>query len=199
MQATEYALCINRPSKNQTRMIRQIRWEKPDSGWVKLNIDGLASNLLNAAGCGGLIRDDQGNWLGGFSRHIGHTNNFIAEVWALQDGLHLCHLMNHHSVIVELDASALVTALNNLVYANTIISPLFDDCKQLVARIPQCRIKYIFREANMCADKLARIGLLQSIDFVSLFSPPVDLIPLIEVDKSGLYTNRVGPVGASVF
>lgn len=51
----------------------------------------------------------------------------------------------------------------------------------------------------MCADKLARIGLMQSIDFVTLSSPPVDLIPLIEVDKSGLYTNRVGPVGASVF
>ena len=87
-------------------MIRQIRWEKPDSGWVKLNTDGLASDLLKIAGCGGLIRDDQRNWLRGFSRHIGHANSFIAEVWALQDGLQLCHLMNHHSVIVELDASA---------------------------------------------------------------------------------------------
>ena len=94
-----------------------------------------------------------------------------------------------------MNASALVTALNNLVYANTILSPLFDDYTQLVARIPQCHIRHIY----MCADKLARIGLMQSIDFVSLSSPPVDLIPLIEMDKSGLYTNRVGPVGASVF
>ena len=50
----------------------------------------------------------------------------------------------------------------------------------------------------MCTDKLARIGLMQSIDFVSLSSPPVDLIPLIEVDKSGVYMNRAGLVGASV-
>ena len=153
---------------------------------------------MNAAGCGGLIRDDQGRWLGGFSRHIGHTNSFIAEAWALRDGLHFCLLMNYHSVIVELDASVLVTALSNTGYANTILSPLFDDCPQLVARIPQCRIRHIFREANMCADKLARIGLMQSSDFVSLSSPPVDLIPLIEADKNRLYLNRVGPVGASV-
>ena len=144
MQATEYALCINRPNRNQTRMIRQIRWEKPDSCWVKLNTDGSASDLLNAAGCGGLIRDDQGNWLRGFSRHVSHANSFIAEVWALRDGLQLCHRQNHQSVIVELDASALVTAFNNPVYANTIISPLFDDCQQLIARIPQCRIRHIF-------------------------------------------------------
>ena len=99
---------------------------------------------MNAAGCGGLIRDDQGNWFGGFLRHVGHANSFIAKVWALRDGLQLCHLQNHQSVIVKLDASALVTALNNPVYANTIISPLFDDCQQLIARIPQCRIKHIF-------------------------------------------------------
>ena len=153
---------------------------------------------MNVARCGGLIRDDQGNWLGGFLRHIGHANSFIAEVWALGDGLQLCHLMNDHSVVVELDASALVTTLNNLVYANTILSPLFDDCQQLIARIPQCRIRYIFREGNMCVDKLARIGLMQSIDFVSLSSPPMDLIPLIEADKSGLYMSRASPVGAPV-
>ena len=42
-------------------MIRHIIWDKPDTGWVKLNTDGLASDLLNVAGCGGLMRDDQGN------------------------------------------------------------------------------------------------------------------------------------------
>ena len=102
-----------------------------------------------------------------------------------------------HSIIVELDASIVVDALNNPVYANTILSPLFDDCKQLVAHIPQCHIRHIFREANMCADKLSRLGLLQSVNFFPFSSPPVDLLPLIEADKRGLYMDRVGPVVAS--
>ena len=57
---------------------------------MKLNTDRLASDLLNAAGSGGLIRDDQGNWIEGFSRNIGHTNSFLIEIWALRDGLLLC-------------------------------------------------------------------------------------------------------------
>ena len=51
----------------------------------------------------------------------------------------------------------------------------------------------------MCADKLSRLGLLQSVDFVLFSNPPMDLLPLIEVDKCGLYTNRVCPEVARVF
>ena len=51
----------------------------------------------------------------------------------------------------------------------------------------------------MCADKLSRLGLLQSVDFVLFSSPLVDLLPFIEVDKCGLYTNRVCPEVAHVF
>ena len=61
IQAIEYALCISQPRRNQARMIRHIRWDKPNTGWVKLNTNGSASDLLNVAGCGGLMRDDQGN------------------------------------------------------------------------------------------------------------------------------------------
>ena len=61
MQAKEFALYVNRPRGNQLRMIKQIKWEKPDTGWVKLNTDGLSSDPMNTAGGGGLVRDDQGN------------------------------------------------------------------------------------------------------------------------------------------
>ena len=104
--------------------------------------------------------------------------------------------MNLQSVIVELDASTVVNALNNPIYANTILSPLFDDCKHLIAQLPQCHIRHIFREANSCANKLSRLGLLQSVNFVLLSSPLVDLLPLMEADKCGLYTDKLGSVVA---
>ena len=78
-QAMEYTLCINRPICNQLWVSKHISWERPDRGWVKLNIDGVASRPTNRAGCGGLIRNDQGNWLMGFSRNIGQANSFMAE------------------------------------------------------------------------------------------------------------------------
>ena len=43
---------------------------------------------------GGLVRDEHGNWVAGFTRHIGTTNIFAAELWGLRDGLLLCRSLN---------------------------------------------------------------------------------------------------------
>ena len=191
MQATEFFLCINRPKGNRRMVIRQIRWEKPTSGWLKLNTDGSFDDLLGNIGGGGLIRNEQGDWVAGYTKKVGKANSFVAEAWALRDGLMLCNQMNLSNVIVELDAKALVDALNNPDFNNSVISPLFDDCKQLAAQIPQIVFRHIYREANLCADRLANVGRLQSLDFILYTSPPVDLVPFIVADSQGLYSERL--------
>ena len=91
MQAMEYVLCATQPRRNNYMAIRQVRWEKPSLGWVKLNIDRSFDASLGSVGGGGLIRDDRGNWVMGFTRKIENANSFIAEIWALRDGLLLCN------------------------------------------------------------------------------------------------------------
>ena len=95
-------------------VIRKINWEKPNMDWVKLNTDGSVDVASGTAEGGGLIRDDQGNWIMGFTRKIGKANNFLVETWALRDGLLLCNQLNLNAVMVELDAKALVDALKIL-------------------------------------------------------------------------------------
>lgn len=78
-----------------------IRWERPRSGWRKLNTDG--SSLGNpglVGGGGGVIRDEIGNWVAGFSRRIGVTSSFEAELWALRDGLTICVDKNFQAIEV---------------------------------------------------------------------------------------------------
>ena len=94
MQATEFFLCINRPRNNHCMITKHIRWEKPALGWMKLNTDGSFDDLLGVAGGGGLIRDEQGNWVAGYTRRVGRSNSFIAKAWALRDGLMLCSQLN---------------------------------------------------------------------------------------------------------
>ena len=60
-----------------------IRWEKPCSEWLKLNTDGLSLGNPGLTGGGGLIRDDNGDWVVGFARKIGFASSFMAELWAL--------------------------------------------------------------------------------------------------------------------
>lgn len=83
MQASEFFLYINCPKCNNHRIIKQVRWEKPRSGWLKLNTDGFYDDSLGNAEGGWVIRDEYGNWVVGFTRKVERANNFIVEAWAL--------------------------------------------------------------------------------------------------------------------
>lgn len=102
--------------------------------------------------------------------------------------------MNFNAIIIELDAKALVDAFNNPDYANSVISPFFEDCRHLASRIPRLCIKHIYREANKCADRLAKLGLHQSLDFVIHSSPSVDILASLEADCQGNFVSRLCPI-----
>ena len=192
-RATEYTYCALSCIKPNRMIMKQVRWEKPQVGWVKLNTDGASGPGTDRTGCGGIIRDEQGRWITGFSRRIGVANSFIAELWGLRDGLHLCCCRNFDSLEVEIDAKAVLDALLNPEYVNMIVSPLLDDCRTLAARFRRICFKHCYREANWCADKLAGIGANQSVDFIIFQSPPVDILTSLEEEASGMYRSRVCP------
>ena len=123
--ASEFFLCAAQPRSHKRMVTKRIRWEKPDQGWLKLNTDGSWNAPLGSAAGGGVIRDSLGNWVVGFARKLGSANSFTAEVWALRDGLMLCLQRNFSAIIVEIDAKALVDALNSPSHRNSVISPIF--------------------------------------------------------------------------
>nr|XP_023878038.1 uncharacterized protein LOC111990496 [Quercus suber] len=143
------------------------------------------------AGGGGLIRNEEGRWLVGFARKIGITSSFLAELWALRDGLSLCVSRGFAAVEVELDAKSIVDAISNPEYANIFASSLMEDCRHMVKQVPQIRFKHCFREANRCADALARMGGILDADFTVFENPPVDISNFLEFDCNGLFLNSV--------
>lgn len=129
-----------------------------------------------------------------FSRNIGYATSFIAELlWALRDGLNLCKNHNLLSVKIDIDAKAIIDLLVSSLDANKNAFPLVDDCRQMISQLSQVRIRHCYREANSCADCLARIGAKQARNFILYDDPPVDIIELISSNKSGVYHNRLCP------
>ena len=112
-QVLEFIYCVHSPRSPNRKINRSIRWERPPLGWKKLNTDGSWLRVADRAGCGGLVRDDQGEWIAGFTRYIGSTNSFTAELWGLREGLILCCNLNIEALVVELDAQAVVEVLKN--------------------------------------------------------------------------------------
>jgi hypothetical protein len=49
-------------------------------GWVKLNKDTVTSSSLGCAEGGGLLRNSERNWLGGFARSLGKCSSLMVEL-----------------------------------------------------------------------------------------------------------------------
>ena len=190
-KAIEYFHCAGKALMSKHKIMKQIKWDKPTNGWRKLNVDGASMGNSGMAGGGGLLRDDEGSWLGGFARRIGFANSFNAELWALRDGLMLCNHLNVQAVNIELDAKSIVDAINVQGKSDSVVSSILEDCRHLIAMTPQTTVTHVFREANRSADCLANLGLNLDVDFILYSSPPVDLIPCLEADCRGLYSSRI--------
>ena len=50
---------------------------------------------------------------------------------------------------------------------------------------------HCYRQANRCADLLAKMGVEQEIDFLNFLSSPVDILQILQDDRDGLYVNRI--------
>ena len=172
---------------------KRIKWDKPPVGWMKLNTDGSVCGSLGVAGYRGVIRDDCGNWLLGFTRRIGITNNFSVKLWGLREGLIMCCNHNIASLIVELDAKAVIEAFRNDQYVNNIISPILDDCRLLSSHFSWIEFNHCFREGNRVADTLAKMSFNQEVDCMVFNSPPVDVLNVFEDDFYGVCLNRSCP------
>ena len=82
----------------------------------------------------------------------------MAKLWSLRDGLMLCSNLNILSLIVELDAKAILEVLSKPNYVINIIYPILDDYRLLVSQFHQIQFNHCYREANWCANVLAKMG-----------------------------------------
>ena len=141
-----------------------------------MNTDGSVIKSSGVAGCGGVVRDEEGSWIVGFTRRNGVTTSFEAELWGLRDGLMLCSNLDISSLVVEIDAKAIVDALQNADYANNAISPILDDCRLLMTRFSRLQVNHCYREANKVADSLARMEISNNPELIYFQSPLVETV-----------------------
>ncbi|KAL0012914.1 hypothetical protein SO802_008022 [Lithocarpus litseifolius] len=60
------------------------------------------------------------------------------------------------------------------------------------------RIQHCYREANKCADALARRGALMDQDFTIFLNPPSDVVLLLSLDSAGTLYDRFVTSGLEV-
>lgn len=166
----------------------QIRWNPPDEGWVKVNSDVSVISDLGSASCGGLIRNSEGLWVGGFAKNIGDCDVLKAELWGIYEGLKLAWRLNCRKVMRESDS---LCAIN-------LISKNFSGCgggvldaiEKILQREWSVAFVHMLREGNRCADCIASWALGCNEDFVTWNDPPAFLGLSLFEDRFGAVVPR---------
>ena len=87
----------------------QLHWIAPTYGVCKINTDGSRKSASGfICGAGGLLRDNYGAWIKGFSVNLGVGSVLEAELWGIFWGLHLAWESSFRFVEVESDSSVAV-------------------------------------------------------------------------------------------
>lgn len=80
------------------------------------------------ASTGGLLRDSNARWLGGFHRNLLASSSLMAELWALRDGLNFAKEEDVTKLEVETDALGVIQLLNDHEMANHSLGNILLDC-----------------------------------------------------------------------
>lgn len=133
-----------------------ISWTPPPQGWTKINTDRAAKCNPNFAGCGGLIRDWNGNFLGGFVKPLEVCTAIQAEIHGALNGFQIARELGIQRAVLEVDSKVFFGWLTGESIPNGPCRNLVIACRECLNK-PGCEfcIKNIFRQANFATDWLA--------------------------------------------
>lgn len=146
------------------------------------------------AGAGGLIRDAQGRWCGGFCVNIGMCSITLAILWGLYQGLLLAWRNGIRELVEEVDSLCVTKLVSNEMVAPNASGPLLHVIKELLTRDWNVSLQHVYREANHSADFLANLALSVPVGIHVHESPPVGLNVWLQHDMYGVsYTRSILP------
>lgn len=92
-------------NKSNTSFITiDARWIPPETGSIKVNMDGATKGSPERAGACGVIKDTIGKWVFGFLRKQIIFISLVAERWVIRESLILAKQLGFNSVHLEIDA-----------------------------------------------------------------------------------------------
>jgi ribonuclease HI len=135
-----------------------------------------------------LIRGENKEWLGGFSKFIGLCSAFVAELWGVFEGLELAQIKGFGKVEICVDSQAVINSIRKGDGGNAMGFRLVQRIRQMLELNWEVSISYNYKEANRCVDGLANLTftLLEEIEYYDVC--PDFIKGLYDNDVSGVTT-----------
>ncbi|KAM2637494.1 hypothetical protein EV1_021984 [Malus domestica] len=182
--------CVKYSVKLVKRQI-SLSWDHPDVGWCKLNVDGSRRTNSGRIGAGGVLRDHNGNWLGGFAVNLGQGQVCDAELWSLYFGLQLAIDKGATELHIEMDSKAVIMLLKQSQVDNFHpLETIMHSCRLMMRQLRRCELNHVYREKNIVADQLANWSYNMDIGVLVFDEPPVWIRSALIDDGAGVPRTR---------
>ena len=186
MQLREAAAILFKGSKKKFNARQDATWKPPPDTSIKINVDGSTRGTPGVSAIGGLGRSSSRDWLFGFAGRIDRGFAISAEIRVITYGLTSAWNKGFRNVLVESDSSQAIQFICRDMIPPSDLIPAIQECNDLINRNWTFEINYVVREANSCADILARIGHQFTMDIQDFDIPPPCLTVTLARDRLGL-------------
>ncbi|KAF7826966.1 putative ribonuclease H protein At1g65750 family [Senna tora] len=153
-------------AKSAARVNRIVIWERPELGWLKINVDGASSrDNFEMAACGGVVRNECGDFV------LGETFG-VGKVVIEMDSLVACEMIKAPIVDTH-PCSALIRGIHSR--CNGVREVVF---------------RHVYREANRAADAMPSYAYRMNRGLMFHSSPPAEVVSVLNDDMLGVRTTR---------
>lgn len=132
---------------------------------MKLNKDGASRGNPGLATAGGVLRNEAGEYCGGFAVNIGKCTAPLAELWGVYYGLYIAWENQLPQVELEVHSELVVGFLKTGIDDSHPLSFLVRLCHGFKSRDWIIRISHVYRKANHLAIRLANNAFTLSLGF----------------------------------
>ena len=171
------------PTIYPSSQFKIIRWHPPIPGRMKLNFDGSLQGTSTAGGF--IIRDWRGEVLLAGACNYGSTTVAMAESCALRDGLVAAVRAGFYALDVEGDNSLVIAAVSTNTGIPWRVRTVIHDIQHLFLQIPDSRITHVYREANLAADWLSKLGHSITGTWTNVEDCSAELSFIVTADRDG--------------
>jgi ribonuclease HI len=146
---------------NTAKMVditQQVAWILPTAPCLKLNVGGSSFGNPSRVGFGGLIRNDIGGCMHGFSGSCGRASNLLEEFYVILKWLQLAWELSYCTITLESDSKSSIDLIledDNKFYPRAIV---LGQIRIFKTRNWSLSFACTLREGNECADWLAKHG-----------------------------------------
>lgn len=156
------------------------QWQPPQPGWKAVNTDACFSSKELPAGCGGIMRDNHGKWIAGFSCMAKVNNIAEAECWAVLKALQWAWRMNYKKIWIQCDSKDVVEWLSKNLSPISPLGNMIASCKEWISKPWEVKVTHVLREQNEIVDVLAKIAIGKRCDWIEFFDPPIEVRDLVQ-------------------